>query len=248
MRTLFFSLRNTKEIIRDKLTIFFGLGFPLILLLLMTIIQSNIPVSLFEIQDLTPGIAVFGLSFMTLFSALLISKDRCSSFMFRLFTSPMKSTNFIIGYTIPMIPLSIMQTIICFAVALLLGLKLSANILLAIVVIIPSAVFYIALGLLCGSLLNDKQVGGICGAVVTNISGWLSGIWFDLELMGGVFKDICYLLPFAHGVNAAKYAVNGEFSKIMPELWWVIGYAAVILVIAILVFTYKMKNGSKASN
>lgn len=247
MKTLFFSLRNTKEIIRDKLTIFFGLGFPLILLLLMTVIQSNIPVSLFEIQGLTPGIAVFGLSFMTLFSALLISKDRCSSFMFRLFTSPMKATDFILGYTIPMIPLCIIQTLICFAVALLLGLEFSVNLLLAIVVIIPSAIFYIALGLLCGSILNDKQVGGICGAVVTNVSGWLSGIWFDLELMGGTFKDICNLLPFAHGVNAAKYAVSGDYSKIMPELWWVIGYAVVTLLAAILIFTYKMKKGSKVS-
>lgn len=248
MRTLFFSLRNAKEIIRDKLTIFFGIGFPLVLLFLLSIIQSNIPVSLFEIQDLTPGIAVFGLSFMTLFSAMLISKDRCSSFMFRLFTSPMKPTNFILGYTIPMIPISIIQTIICFAVALFLGLKLSVNLLLAVVVIIPSAIFFIALGLLCGSLLNDKQVGGICGAVVTNVSGWLSGIWFDLDLIGGTFKDICNLLPFVHGVNAAKYAVSGEYSKIMPELYWVIGYAVVILVAAILIFTYKMKNGSKTSN
>lgn len=248
MRTLFFSLRNAKEILRDKITIFFGLGFPLILLLLLSIIQSNIPVSLFEIQDLTPGIAVFGLSFMTLFSAMLISKDRCSSFMFRLFTSPMKSTDFILGYTIPMIPISILQTVICFVVALLIGLKWSANLLLAIVVIIPSAIFFIALGLLCGSLLNDKQVGGICGAVVTNVSGWLSGIWFDLDLIGGTFKDICNLLPFVHGVNAAKYAVHGDYSKIMPELFWVIGYAVAILVAAILIFTYKMKNGSKTSN
>lgn len=239
MRTLFFSVRNTKEIIRDKLTIIFGLGFPIIILLLLSLIQSNIPVSLFEIDSLTPGIAVFGLSFITLFSAMLISKDRASSFMYRLFTSPMRSYDFIMGYTIPLLPISVLQVAICYIVAFFLGLNVTLNVLLAIAVAIPAAIFFIGLGLLCGSILNEKQVGGLCGALITNLTAWLSGIWFDIDLLGDTFKQIAYALPFVHAVNAGRAALTGDYSAIMPDLLWVIGYAIAILIMAAAFFTRK---------
>ena len=86
MRMLTFVNKNTKEILRDPLTLFFGLGFPLVLILLLSAIQANIPVALFEIQHLTPGITVFGLAFMTLFSATIIAKDRSSSLLQRLYS------------------------------------------------------------------------------------------------------------------------------------------------------------------
>ena len=129
MRTLIFAKRNAKEILRDPLNIAFGLGFPLVVLLLLTAIQNSIPVSLFEIQHLIPGITVFGLSFVTLFSATLISKDRGSSFLQRLYTTPLTSADFILGYTLPIIPIAVIQCIVCYAVALILGLEFSINIL-----------------------------------------------------------------------------------------------------------------------
>ncbi len=239
MKTLTFASRNAKEILRDKLNLIFGLGFPLIVLFLLSLIQSNIPVSLFEIERLTPGIAVFGLSFISLFSGMLIAKDRTSSFMLRLLTSPMTADSFILGYTLPLLPIAVMQTVICFIAAFFLGLKPGANALIAIIVTVPTAILFIAIGLLCGSLFNDKQVGGICGALLTNLSAWLSGIWFDLNLLGGVFKTIADCLPFAHAVNAGRYALAGEYAKIMPDLLWVIAYAAAILLAAILIFNTK---------
>ena len=244
MRTRAFALRNYKEIVRDKLNIVFGLGFPVIVLLLLSLIQSNIPVSLFEIDRLTPGIAVFGLSFISLFSAMLISKDRGSSFMLRLFTSPLTATNFILGYTIPLLPLAIAQIAVCFIVALFLGLQISLHILMTIVVLIPTAVLFIAIGLLCGSVFTDKQVGGVCGALLTNLTAWLSGTWFDVSLVGGAFKVIANALPFIHAVNAGRAALAGNYSAVFPELWWVIGYAAGMLALAIAVFTRKMNSDS----
>lgn len=241
MRLLAFSKRNTKEILRDPLSLFFGLGFPLVLLLLLSIIQANIPVSLFEIQSLTPGITVFGLSFMTLFSATVVSRDRGSSFLSRLYTTPMTSTDFILGYTLPMIPISIAQCVICYIVAIVLGLEINANILYAIIGIIPISILYIALGLLCGSVLGDKQVGGICGALLTNLSAWLSGIWFDLELVGGIFKKIAYALPFVHAVDMERALLAGKYSDMFPHLWWVLGYALVLLAAAVGLFLKQMK-------
>ena len=241
MRLLTFASRNTKEILRDPLTLFFGLGFPLVLILLLSAIQANIPVKLFEIQHLTPGITVFGLAFMTLFSATIIAKDRGSSLLQRLYTTPLTPLDFILGYTLPMIPLSVSQCVICYIAAIVLGLDITINILYAVVCIIPISILYIAMGLLCGSVLSDKQVGGICGALLTNLSAWLSGVWFDLDLVGGAFKNISYALPFVHAVDMERAILAGDFLGIFPHLWWLLGYAAVLLVLAVLMFLRQMK-------
>ena len=241
MRMLTFASRNTKEILRDPLNLAFGLGFPLVLILLLSAIQANIPVPLFEIQHLTPGITVFGLSFMTLFSATIIAKDRGSSLLQRLYTTPLTSMDFILGYTLPIIPISVVQSVICYIAAILLGLNITVNILYAIVFIIPVSILYIAFGLLCGSVFTDKQVGGICGALLTNLSAWLSGIWFDLNLVGGAFQKIAYALPFVHAVDMQRAVLAGNFADIFPHIWWVLGYAAVLLAAAVLLFLRQMK-------
>ena len=241
MRMLNFASRNTKEILRDPINLVFGLGFPLILILLLSAIQANIPVKLFEIGHLTPGITVFGLSFMSLFSATIIAKDRNSSFLQRLYTTPLTATDFILGYTLPIMPLAIAQSVVCYIAAVILGLDITVNILYAILFIFPVSILYIAFGLLCGSLLNDKQVGGICGALLTNVSAWVSGIWFDIELMGGTFKKIAYLLPFVHAVDMERAVIIGDFAGIFPHIWWVLGYSVVLLIMAIAVFLRQMK-------
>jgi ABC-2 type transport system permease protein len=241
MRTLIFAKRNTKEILRDPLTILFGLGFPLVLILLLSVIQANIPVSMFEIEHLTPGITVFGLAFMSLFSATIIAKDRSGCFLERLYTTPLTPLDFILGYTLPFIPISLAQAIICYVAAVILGLKVTVGILYAVIFIIPISLLYIALGLLCGSIFTDKQVGGICGALLTNLSAWLSGIWFDLNLVGGAFKKIAYALPFVHAVEMERALLLKDFSGIFPHIWWVLGYAVVLFILAVTVFLKQMK-------
>lgn len=241
MRMLTFANRNTKEILRDPLNLFFGLGFPLVLILLLSAIQANVPVPLFEIRHLTPGITVFGLSFMTLFSAAIIAKDRGSSLLQRLYTTPLTPVDFILGYTLPMIPIALMQSVICYLAAMVLGLSFTVNIFYALLLSIPVAMLYVALGLLCGSILTDKQVGGVCGALLTNLSAWLSGIWFDLELVGGTFRKIANVLPFVHAVDMERAALAGNFSDIFPHLWWVLGYTVVTLTAAVLLFLRQMK-------
>ena len=241
MRMLTFSGRNAKEILRDPLNLAFGLGFPLVLLLLLSAIQANIPVPLFEISQLAPGISVFGLAFLTLFSATLMAKDRSSAFLQRLYTTPMTPVDFILSYTLPILPMATAQTAVCYLAALFLGLQPSVHILLAILFSLPIALLYIALGLLCGSILNDKQVGGICGALLTNLSAWLSGIWFDLALVGGVFQKIAYALPFVHAVELERAVLAGNWERVLPHLLWVLGYAIALLALAVLLFLRQMK-------
>ena len=241
MRMLTFSRRCAREILRDPLNLGFGLGFPLILLMLLSAIQANIPVSLFEINTLTPGITVFGLSFMTLFSATLVAKDRESAFLQRLYTTPLTGFDFILGYMLPILPIALGQTVICYLFAALLGLTASVNIVYAVIGAIPMAVFNIALGLLFGSLLNVKQVGGICGALFTNLSAWFSGIWFDLELVGGTFKAIADALPFAHATELAKALFLGSFDRAASHIVLVLLYSGFATVAAVVCFLWQMK-------
>ena len=241
MRMLTFAGRNGKEILRDPINLAFGLGFPIALIVLLSVIQANIPVALFEISQLAPGITVFGLSFMTLFSATMIAKDRDSSFLQRLYTTPMTPVDFILGYTLPILPIAVVQSMVCYLAAVALGLDVSVNMVFAVACIVPVSVLYIAIGLLCGSVLNDRQVGGVCGALLTNLSAWVSGIWFDLELVGGVFGKIAYVLPFVHAVNLERAVLAGNFTDALPDFLWVMGYAVVILLVAVLLFLRQMK-------
>ena len=241
MRMLTFARRNTKEILRDPLTLAFGLGFPLVLLGLLSAIQANIPVPMFEIEHLAPGITVFGLSFMTLFSATIIAKDRSSAFLQRLYTTPLTPVDFILGYTLPILVFSLGQCLICYAAAVLLGLPVTPGILYATLTLLPISLLYVALGLLFGSILNDKQVGGICGALLTNLSAWFSGTWFDLSLVGDTFGKIADLLPFVHAVELQRAAIDGRFSQALPHLFPVLFYAAVTTLLAVLLFLRQMK-------
>ena len=240
MKLLAFSVRNGKEMLRDKLTLFFGLGFPLVILLLLSAIQSHVPVALFSIDRLTPGVAVFGLSFLSLFSGLLIAKDRSSALMLRLRSAPLRASDFILGYLLPLLPMAVAQSLVCFIAAFALGLPVTLNVLLTLVVLLPADVVFIALGLICGSLFNDRQVGGVCGALLTNLSAWLSGTWFDLSLIGGAFEAIAGLLPFYHAVEAGRAALCGQLSGLFPHLWWVIGYGVVLLLLAVVVFRQQL--------
>ena len=240
-RAFVFAGRCGREILRDPVNICFGLGFPLVLLFLLSAIQRSIPVSLFEICDLAPGLSVFGLSFLTLFAATLVARDRESAFLRRLYTTPMTGADFILGYMLPLLPLALCQTAITYLCAIPLGLSVSPRLLLALAGILPMAVFHIALGLLCGSLLSVKQVGGLCGALLTNLAAYLSGVWFDLSLVGGIFEKIARLLPFLHGAELEKILVRGDFSASLAHLLPVALYAAATTVAAVLCFLGQMK-------
>ncbi len=242
MRLFAFSVRTAKEILRDPLNLAFGIGFPLVLIFLLSAIQANIPVSLFEIVRLIPGITVFGLSFMTLFAAALTAKDRESALLQRLYTTPLTAADFIFGYMMPILPIALAQCVICYITAIILGLPVTVTILYAVLLAIPVSLFFIALGLLCGSVFSVKQVGGICGALLTNLVAFLSRVWFDLDLVGGSFRKIADLLPFVHAVEMERAILNGAYAEIFPHIWWVLGYTAAVVSFAVVFFLRQMRN------
>lgn len=249
MRSIVFSKRTAKEILRDPLTFIFCLGFPLVMLVIMTIVNESIPpqaaMKIFEMEYLAPGIVVFGLTFIMQFTCLQVSKDRSTAFLSRLYASPMKPIDFIIGYTLPILVIAIMQCVVTFVaslvVAIVSGQSLNVlNLLLAVLVNIPAALLFLGLGMLFGTLLNDKAAPGICSILIT-VSCLLGGIWMDVDTLGGTIMEVSHILPFYQSVKAARMAVLGQYSEILKPLLITGGYAMVIYIFAVFTLKSKMK-------
>ena len=253
MRSIVFSKRTVKELVRDPLSYLFCLGFPLVMLIIMTIVDQSIPkeagMELFHIQSLAPGIALFGLTFVMLFTCLQVSKDRSSAFLTRLYASPMQALDFISGYTLPLMSISILQIAIAFVCAIAIGNATGYtfhlwNILLCILVLLPSALMFIAFGLFFGTLLGEKAAPGICSIIISAAS-MLGGVWMDVDAIGGTFGRFCKVLPFYHGVNAARMALQGNYAKLGKPLMIILVYAFAIYGISALLFHRKMQSDLK---
>lgn len=249
-RKLAFSSRNIKELSRDPLGYIFCVGFPLIMLVLMTIIDRSIPkdgVSTFHIENLAPGVAVFGQMFVMLFTALSIATDRGGTFLMRLYATPMTAGDLTAGYVIPMLIVAFVQSIMTFAAAFIIsvitGSTLSlAGMLVCMLTLIPSALMFIGFGLLFGVLFNEKSAPGI-SSIIISLGGFMGGIWFDPESTGGVMLKICKCLPFFYCTRSARSALALSFDSkgfIIP-LIIVIASAAVLILLGSVAFSKKMR-------
>lgn len=249
MKSLVFASRNFKELVRDPLSWVFCLGFPIIMLIVMTLVNESIPkeanMTIFEINSLAPAIGIFGLTFIMLFACLLISGDRKEAFLLRIFTSPMRSVDYITGYFLPIFILALGQYAINIIASVILGLIYGEtmsviNILFSLIPIIPSAVLNISFGIIFGTILNKNAAPGIA-SIIISLSGILGGIWMDIETIGGVLADIANALPFYHSVKSARLAFSGDFSGSLTETGIVLIWAAAVTIIAIVVFRKKMR-------
>ena len=243
MRMLNFAKRNFKELIRDPLSLVFEIILPIFLLFIFQ--QINIPGDPYKLENFTPGIIIFGFSFITLFTATLVSKDRSSSLLIRLGTSPMKSSDYILGYIISLIPIIVIQDILFFVVAILLGMSFSINMIYTIFISLVVSVLFISLGILIGSLVSEKATGGI-GSVVVQLVCFTSGMYFSNDLIGDSFEKVCELLPFESCLNIIKGVLNNDLDSILTRNIIVfLIYAIGILFVAIIAFKKKMFSDNK---
>lgn len=253
-RILAFSRRNIKELIRDPLSYIFCLGFPLIMLILMTVMNDMIPpeaeMTLFRMDQLAPGVAVFGLSFIMLFATLLLSKDRSGAFLVRLFATPMTALDFIAGYVLPLFMVAVAQLLICLGSGGLIGLVTEVSLspwrlLLTLLSLLPCALFFIAAGLIFGTLLNDKAAPPCC-SILISACGVLGGIWFSLDTIpeGHVFGIICRILPFSHFVDIGRQVLTGQFQDFGAHMAISLAWALGAGFLAVLIFHLRMKKNA----
>lgn len=243
MRILNFAKRNFKELVRDPLGLVFAIILPLFLLVIFQ--QFDIPNDSYKLENFTAGIIVFGFSFITLFVAMLISKDRTTSLLIRLGISPMKSAEYILGYILSIIPIIIIQNILFYIVAIIMGLGFSINIILSALVSILIAILFIAIGIVIGSIFTEKASSGI-SSVIVQLVCFTSGMYFPKELLGNVFGKICEYLPFEASVTIIKGIMNNTLEIISSRNIIVFcAYTIVILVLSIIIFKKKMISDNK---
>lgn len=240
-----FTERNIKEIFRDFASWIFGVLLPIAILIIMQIVVKSIPDealpnTTFALNKFIGGVLIFGFSFLTLFCSLLLARDRTSAFLTRLYASPMKSSSYIMGYTLSIFPIAIIQVILTFIVALCFGLEFSANIFLAIVISIPSILLFVGLGLLIGSFFTEKAAPGV-SSILVQVAVLLSGMWFNLKMIGGGFNLFCHILPFAHTYDAIAFTLAGEYSKLLLPVGVSTVYAIIVFALVIFVFNRKAK-------
>ena len=239
MRTLIFAKRNFKEIVRDPISLIFCIALPIFLLVIFQ--QFKIPSEVYSIENFTPGIIIFSFSFITLFSSQLVSKDRCSSFLTRLFSSPLTPFNYIVGYSLALVPLALGQSVLFVFVASFLGLKITFNVLLMVLVGLFISFLFVALGILIGSKFNDKATPGV-SSIVVQLVAFTSGLWFDTSMVSKFFQTVCNVLPFKHTLDLLKAIQNGNFTNLLTPILIVLAYTILAYVIAVIVFKRKMRN------
>lgn len=228
--------RNIKEIVRDPLSVVFCIGFPIVMLVFMQLILSgmeSVPEN-FKIDSYAVGICLFGYTFSMLFTATTIAADKNTEFINRLMIAPISKTKYLFSFVLAVLPITLLQTIIFFATALLFGFTFSFNLFLAILALIPSAIFFISLGILFGMLAKtEKHAGPLC-SIIISVSMILGGVFMPVANMG-VFSDIVNALPFIHTLEIGTSVLAGNFLESLIHLAWIVGYTSLIwLIIALL--------------
>lgn len=242
MKAIVYAKRNLKELLNDPLSLIFTIGLPAFLLVFIISLNKSLGLNeAFSPENFVPSIIIFSYSFLTMFSAILVSKDRSSSFLTRMFVTPLKPKDYIISYMIPQFIIALIQSIILYGLGLIVGLKFSWIILLTIPFLLIISLLFIGMGMLFGSLLKEQQVGPIV-SIVVQVVAFLSGMWFSLDLVGGAFEVIGRILPFSHAVDLLKYILANDFTNMLISLLILIGYILVINILAIITFKKKMKS------
>lgn len=235
MRFVHLATRNLKEIYRDPVSVLLGLAMPLAMLFLFATIEKRAPIEMFSAQHLTPGIIIFSFTFLIMFAAMLMAKDKEGAFLTRLLTTPLKASDYIVSYMLPFLPLALLQITVCMVAGTLLGASFT-NIALSLLPLLLIAFACINLGVMLGALFTVNQISGIGSVLITAI-GLFSNIWMDLKMVGGIFETIGYAMPFAHAVDAAKGLLMGKpLFDYSTDLTIALAYALVLFGLAVFAF------------
>ncbi len=249
MKSKVFAGRTWKEMMRDPLSYIFCLGFPIVMLVIMSIVDQSIPAEegpqVFHLPNLAPGIAYFGLTFVMLFACIQVSKDRATALLLRLYASPMKSFDYILGYTMPMVILAVVQTVICFCASVVVGLCIGETLsvgamLLSALALVPSMLLFVGFGILFGTLVGEKAAPGVC-SIIISVAGMIGGIWMDVDSIGGVLSKVAKALPFYHGVTLARLPFRETAEGAAEHLLWTVVCGGLVYGLAVWVFRSKMK-------
>ena len=239
MRSLELAKRNFKDVWRDPLSLGLTIGLPAVMLLVLQALGGV--AEFFTPTVLAPGIVLFGFVMLMFSAAMALSRDRESALFSRLLTAPLRPNEFVAAYSLPYIPVAIIQVGLIFGFGALLGLDIDGNAGLVFLILLVSAVFYIELGMILGVAFTVKQVPFLYATIL--LLTIFGGAWMDLEEIGGAFQSVANFLPFAHALDATRAVmVDGAgLADIATDFYWVLGYTVITGFVAVLLFRRRMQ-------
>ena len=243
MKYIYFTGRNSKEILRDPLSLILAGVLPVVFIILFSLISRNAPIEVFQAVNIVPGLTVFGFTFITMFLGMLIAKDKSSSFLTRLFISPLRPRDFILGYFIPVLPMAAIIAVSCLVTGLFVGIPQSVRLAYTFLSFIPFVLFGVFRHISGSPMPGNTGDGG--GEYLHHCQ---CAFWEGPDGPrdpGKTLKTITDFLPFSHAIEASRIVLSGRQENLWLHLGVVCLYALVFFVLAVFFFRRKMRSDNK---
>jgi ABC-2 type transport system permease protein len=237
MRSLELAKRNFKEVWRDRTQMAFLLGMPLAFMLVFGFALGE-----GAINHIGPGGIVFALLILMPASATIMARDKEKGMMARLLTTPTKPWDFILGYSLPFIPILIVQIAILIGLGYLLGLRIEGNFALALLIFFLMGVSGIGLGMILGSFIKQEGHASIAWVLIIPMA-LISGAWGDFGGMPAFMDAIGKAFPSTYAIDSAIPVILGTagFSDVTTELIALVGFAVGLFAVGALLFRVRMR-------
>lgn len=246
-----FAKRTYREILRDPVSLIFGLAFPLVLLVVLQIICKNLVsngmdvLDCYEIDKLMIGVSIYSFSFTSFYAGIRVSKDKNEGYIQRFYPSRLQLEDYILGYIAPLLLITFMQSICCVATSFILDtilgldkLHFGPNYIILILMMIPCELIFICIGLMLGcSFKANESIGIFIGIILITVL--TANIFFPAESFGSGYVIFCKILPFYPTVEALNCLING-ITEAFPYYFVTIIYLFALMLLSVIIFKIKM--------
>jgi ABC-2 type transport system permease protein len=190
---------------------------------------------------LAPGMTVFGLLILIPSSASLIARDKETMIMPRLLTTPLRPREFILGYSLPYIPLLILQVGIYLGIGCALGLKIVGNLGLAFLLLLLLGLSSIALGMIFATFIKHEGQAHVSWVLIVPMA-ILAGAWFPIAGMPSAMQGIAKAFPATYAITALEDVISRGlgFGAIASDFWILLGFVVGLFAIGAILFRSNM--------
>lgn len=191
---------------------------------------------------LGPGMTVFGLMILIPTAAASIARDKELEVMPRLLTTPLRPWQFIAGYSLPYIPMLIIQIALYLGIAYALGLRILGNFGLVLMVLFVLGLSCLGIGMIVGSFIKRPVQAQVSWIIIVPMA-MLSGAWFSTEGMHSVMRGIAKAFPPTYAISAAQDVISRGlgFGAIATDFYILLGFAIGLFAIGAILFRRTMK-------
>jgi ABC-2 type transport system permease protein len=196
------------------------------------------------IDFIGPGIITFGLLILIPTAARPIVRDKERGFMARLLTTPTRPLDFILGYSLSMVVITIAQIVIFIFGAWAMGMDIIGNLGLAFLVFFLTGLCSVGIGMVIASLSKSENQAEPLAWIFSMPLAMLSGCWFSIEMMPSYIRAVAFAFPYAHTVEAARgVLIRGVgLEAVSYDLLFLVGWAVAIFAIGVVLFRRSMRS------